>query len=147
MTEADLGAVVETEQESFTVPWTRSTFASLLRRPDAHLWVAEDRESEAVVGHVVTWVVVDQAELGDIVVREAWRGRGLGQRLMDTVAAHVRAEGVRELFLEVRESNEAAQRLYLRNGFREVARRRNYYTRPHEDALVMQKNLADTLDD
>ena len=145
MTVADVSAVTRTERESFTVPWTRSTFVSLLARDDAHLWVAEagPTGAEEIVGHVVTWVVLDQAELGDIVVAKAWRGRGIGQRLVDTVIARVREEGVREVFLEVRESNESAQRLYLRNGFREVARRRNYYTRPHEDALVMRKNLDD----
>lgn len=154
MTEADVPDVLRIERASFAVPWTLATFLGLLRRTDAHLFVAEvERETGGsggpgggvrgglltLVGYAVVWVVVDQAELGDLAVDPEWRRRGIGQRLLDAVLERARGQGVRELFLEVRSSNVDAQRLYRSNGFADVGRRRNYYSRPREDALVLRR--------
>ena len=153
MREADLQQVLRIERSSFTVPWTPSTFVSLLRRPDAHLFVAEaelpgrgDGDGTrggrlALVGYAAVWVVLDQAELGDLAVDDPWRRRGIAQQLVDAVLVRVRELGVRELFLEVRVSNSGARRLYERNGFQEVARRKHYYSRPREDALVLRREV------
>ncbi len=139
MTERDLGGVLSIERASFPVPWTMGTFLSLLRRSDAHLFVAE--LGDEVVGYAALWVVLDQAELGDIAVAEEHRRRGVGERLLGAVFECVTERGVRELFLEVRVSNESARRLYARHGFQEVGRRRNYYSRPREDALVLKRRM------
>lgn len=138
MVEEDLTRVLEIERASFAVPWTPATFRGLLGRPDAHLRVAELENGE-VVGYAALWTVLDQAELGDIAVADGWRGRGIGTRLLHAIFDLAVELGVRELFLEVRVSNEAAQRLYERHGFRVVGRRPGYYARPKEDALVMRK--------
>jgi [ribosomal protein S18]-alanine N-acetyltransferase len=141
MTAEDLDAVLEIERASFTMPWTRETFRGLLRRTDAHLFVAE--VDGRVVGYAAVWVVLDQAELGDVAVAEGWRRRGLGRRLLEAVLALMPDVGVRELFLEVRVSNDAARRLYEGYGFVEVGRRANYYERPREDALVLRRLFVD----
>lgn len=138
MAEADLTSVLDIESASFSVPWTPATFRGLLGRPDAHLRVAEDDEGR-IVGYAAVWIVLDQAELGDIAVERGFRGRGIGTRLLEHVFALVRDRGVRELYLEVRVSNEGARRLYERHGFRLVGRRPGYYSRPTEDALVLRK--------
>jgi len=137
MDEADLSAVLRIERASFAVPWTAATFLGLLRRSDAHLLVAE--VDEALVGYAAVWIVADQAELGDIAVAAGRRRRGIGTRLLLAVFDLVERRGVRELFLEVRVSNDDAQRLYARHGFTEVGRRKDYYTRPREDALVLRR--------
>lgn len=143
MTEADLPRVLEIERASFTVPWTPATFRGLLDRQDAYLRVAEraGRAGRAgdIVGYAAVWVVLDQAELGDIAVAEEWRGHGIGARLLASVFDLARERGVRELYLEVRVSNRGARRLYERHGFRVVRRRTGYYARPKEDALVLRK--------
>lgn len=141
MTELDLGAVLSIERTSFSVPWTTGTFLSLLRRRDSHLFVAE--LESVVVGYAVVWVVLDQAELGDIAVAAAHRRQGVGGRLLAEVFRCVAELGVKELFLEVRVSNEEAQRLYARYGFLQVGRRKNYYTRPREDALVLRRMMGE----
>lgn len=141
MTDADLPRVLEIERASFTVPWTPATFRGLLGRPDAYLHVAE--VEGRVVGYTAVWIVLDQAELGDIAVDEAWRGRGIGRRLLAAAFDLVRDRGVRELYLEVRVSNHGARRLYERHGFRSVGRRPGYYVRPREDALVLRKSMAE----
>ncbi|NIP78444.1 MAG: ribosomal protein S18-alanine N-acetyltransferase [Gemmatimonadetes bacterium] len=140
MTAADLSQVLAIERASFPVPWTAATFRSLLRRRDAHLWAAE--QGGELVGYAVAWVVLDQAELGDIAVTAAARRQGIGTRLLETVAARLAERGVRELFLEVRESNREARRLYGRHEFAEVGRRKAYYSQPREDALVLLRRLT-----
>ncbi|MBI4543833.1 MAG: ribosomal protein S18-alanine N-acetyltransferase [Gemmatimonadetes bacterium] len=140
MQDPDLPRVMEVEQASFSMPWTEATFRGLLRRTDAELLVAEvDGE---LVGHAVLWAVTDQGELGNIAVAPAWRGQGIGTRLLVAALASARGRGVHELYLEVRASNARAQQLYERHGFHAVGRRPNYYVDPVEDALVMCKVLA-----
>jgi ribosomal-protein-alanine N-acetyltransferase len=136
---ADLTRVLEIELQCFTMPWSEATFRGLLRRSDADLYVAEINNE--VVGYSVFWSVIDQGELGNVSVAPGWRRRGIGERLVKTVLHSAGQRGVREVFLEVRVSNTAAQKLYERYGFAQVGRRRNYYLEPIEDALVMRHVL------
>jgi [ribosomal protein S18]-alanine N-acetyltransferase len=137
----DLYAVLGIEQEAFAVPWRERTFRSLFLRDDVDL-VAAERDGR-LVGYAICWSVADQAELGNIAVAAEARGSGVGRALLDAALARVRLRGVKECFLEVRESNEGAQRLYRQAGFEVVGRRPRYYTRPLEDALVMRVNLQE----
>lgn len=139
MREPDLPQVLALESAAYTMPWSEEAFRGLLRRRDCDLLVQEaDRE---IVGYAVFWAVLDQGELGNIAVAEAWRRRGLATRLIEAVERCARERGVVEVFLEVRVSNAGAQELYNRHGFRQVGRRRDYYSAPVEDALVMCKRL------
>jgi len=143
MVQADLEPVMAIERASFAMPWTLQTFQGLLDRGDSHLFIAEAvGEAETVVGYAVVWIVVDQAELGDIAVSQDWRGRGVGRMLLEAVLERVQEHRVRELFLEVRPSNLGARALYERYGFIEIGRRRDYYSRPREDALVLRRALT-----
>ncbi len=137
MTLDDLGSVVAIERASFGVPWTSSTFRSLLGRPGTGMWVAE--VGGEVVGYAVVWAVLDQAELGNVAVGSAFRRRGIAGRLVETVVGWLEAQGVKEVFLEVRETNHGAQALYAAHGFEPVGRRKGYYSHPREDALVLRR--------
>jgi ribosomal-protein-alanine N-acetyltransferase len=139
MIPADLAEVVRIERESYSVPWTEQTFRGLVDRPDTDALSAVSEE--AVVGFAIAWSVGDQAELGNVAVTRGWRFRGVGERLVREAVTRLARRGVREVFLEVRVSNRAARRLYERLGFLEIGRRRNYYVRPSEDAIVMRKRL------
>jgi ribosomal-protein-alanine N-acetyltransferase len=140
MRTSDLPRVMEIELQCFTMPWSEATFRGLLRRSDADLLVAE--LGPVVVGYAVLWSVLDQGELGNVSVAPGWRRQGIGDGLVRTVLSRAAERGVREVFLEVRVSNFGAQKLYERYGFTEIARRRNYYLEPVEDALVMRRDLA-----
>jgi [ribosomal protein S18]-alanine N-acetyltransferase len=132
----DLRRVMEIERECFSTPWSLSTFHSLMKRTDTDLFVAEvDGE---VVAYAACWTVIDQAELGNVAVTAAARGRGVGGALVDTVVDTVRERGAVECYLEVRESNGGAQSIYRHRGFIIVGRRPSYYAHPKEDALVMR---------
>lgn len=141
MEPADLKAVHGIEDESYSVPWSLSTFRNLLHRSDTDPIVAEC--GGEVVGYAISWFVVDQGELGNIAVDPAWRRHGIARRLVTAALDRARTRGVREVYLEVRRSNTGAQRLYRQLGFRQVGVRRGYYVKPAEDALVMRRRLPD----
>jgi ribosomal-protein-alanine N-acetyltransferase len=135
----DLVDVLAIEHVAYSTPWPESSFRGLLDRDDADLFIAEI--GGEVAGYAVCWAVLEQGELGNIAVSPRWRRRGVATRLLSAVIEAMRDRGVVELFLEVRLSNDAAQQLYRRFGFREVGRRRGYYTSPVEDALVMRREI------
>ncbi len=92
---------------------------------------------DEVVGYAVLWCIADEGELANIAIRDDYRGRGLGARLLEHVLKTAEAKGVRSLYLEVRPSNKPALKLYRAMGFREIGVRSRYYDRPPEDALVL----------
>ncbi len=134
---ADLDAIHAIEVASFADPWTRRSFASLLSEPAVYFRVATGTGGR-VVGYVVAWCVVDEAEIANVAVAPAARGTGVGAALLDAALAHASGAGCLHAFLEVRESNAAARALYAARGFGAVGRRRAYYRHPVEDALVLR---------
>ncbi len=140
LTFADLPAIMEIERMSFSTPWRESTFVGLLRRSDSDL-IGATRVGR-LVGYCVCWTVGDQAELGNVAVSPQERGRGTGTRLVQAGLERVKQRGARECYLEVRESNLTARSIYEKCGFEAIGRRRNYYSRPSEDAVVMRRDLV-----
>lgn len=136
----DVDRVAAIERASFSDPWSTESFARLLGDPRVHFAVAA--VGDAVVGYVVAWFVVDEGEIANLAVTLDARGRGVGGRLLDSAVEMARRRRVAFLYLEVRDSNAAARALYGSRGFHEVARRRHYYRRPVEDALVLRLDLA-----
>lgn len=132
---ADLPRMVRIERASFPLPWSEGAFRSVMRRDDARLIVA-DRAGE-VVGYAAVWFAADEGELGDIAVDPERRREGVGRRLVDAVVEEARRREAQQIFLQVRESNRAALRLYEAAGFRKAGRRPGYYRSPSEDALVL----------
>jgi len=91
-----------------------------------------------IVGYVVALEAADEGEILNLAVAEAGRRRGLGRALVEAIVAALTDRGVRQVFLEVRESNAPARALYAGFGFKEVGRRKAYYRRPVEDAMVLR---------
>jgi ribosomal-protein-alanine N-acetyltransferase len=141
MRPADLDQVMLIERRSFTAPWEESTFRGLMRRPSAALLVAEFGENLA--GYSVMWFAGNEGELGDIAVTPERRGTGVGRLLLRESIAVAVSRGTRALYLEVRESNAVARGLYVAFGFAVVGVRKQYYTEPVEDAIVMKLALQD----
>lgn len=136
----DVGAVAAIEQASFGDPWSAHAFAGLLDNPAVLFAVAE--LAGGVVGYVVAWFAADEAEVANVAVAAVARGRGVGGLLVDTALAESARRGAATVYLEVRESNAPARRLYAARGFAEVGRRRRYYHHPVEDALVLARRIA-----
>jgi ribosomal-protein-alanine N-acetyltransferase len=139
--EADLNEIVQIEKGSFADPWTEEAFRRLIAGHSAIFRVVGYPPEFPVAGYVIAFSIGEDAELLNIAVRSDQRGKGLAGQMLDTVLIELATRGVRNAFLEVRESNVAARSLYRSRGFTEIGRRRNYYRRPIEDALVMRRQL------
>ena len=139
--EQDLDGVIEVEHESFTNPWTRDMYTwDLQNRDQCHIYVLRTAQ-HSVAGFCAFWLVVDEIHINNVALRPALRGQGLGTALMQHVFAEARRLGARRVTLEVRASNAGARRLYERLGFYVAGTRRNYYTNPVEDALILWLDL------
>ena len=143
--ETDIPEVVEIERASFADPWSADSFLTSLRPERMHFLVAEESAGDAlVIGYVIALMIGEEAEIADLAVTPHARRRGVGPMLLDRVASDLTSSGVRTLFLEVRESNVSAQRLYASRSFKPVGRRPRYYQSPVEDALILRRDLAPT---
>ena len=140
MRDADLDAIEVAERVIYEFPWSRGNFADSLAAGHA-AWVAEP--AGRLAGYAVMMMAVDEVELLNISVLDAWRRRGLGLALLDHLCQRARAVGARRMLLEVRPSNQAGRDFYDRQGFRQIGRRRDYYPAAagREDALVMERML------
>jgi ribosomal-protein-alanine N-acetyltransferase len=144
MREEDLPAVRAIEAASFSNPWSDNTFRGeiqntsisfpmvVVRRPGNP--VVADGE---VVGYVIFWMIGDDVQVNNVAVRSDCRGLGLGDAMMRYAIAKVRGAGATFMTLEVRRSNTPAVTLYKKLGFEIMGMRKNYYTKPDEDAYVM----------
>jgi ribosomal-protein-alanine N-acetyltransferase len=138
--ECDLDAVATLEAASFTNPWTRDMLASeLARNPFARVYVLRLPDIP-VAAFCACWIVVDELHINTIAVGQHHRRRGLATALMRHILSQVADEGITRASLEVRRSNEAAQRLYAQLGFCSAGVRRGYYTHPEEDALILWRD-------
>lgn len=112
-----------------------------LRSPGNH----EERPGQ-IIGYAGMWIMVDEAHITTIAIREAWRGKGLGELLLASLIAAAAEAGAERVTLEVRVSNETAQNLYRKYGFRQEGLRRRYYSDNNEDAHIMTTGSIRDLD-
>ena len=138
--DADLDGVIDVERESFTNPWTRDMYAwELQNREVCHIYVVRTDDCP-VAGFCAFWLVFDEIHINNLAIRPRFRGHGIGTALLQRIVAEARALGAPRATLEVRASNVAARNLYARLGFYVAGTRRNYYTNPVEDALILWRD-------
>lgn len=132
----DLEAVLRVEVASFSEPWTREMFESELI-PGVSLALVARSDVGTLFGYFCGSIVGDECHISNIAVDPRVRRRGVGRKLLLSALEVASQHGARTASLEVRASNRAAQSLYRTFGFTVVGRRRRYYTRPVEDAIIM----------
>ncbi len=138
MREGDLPAVRAIEALSFSNPWSDNTFRGEIQNTSiSSPMVVVRRPAEEVVAYIVYWQIRDDVQINNVAVHPDHRGLGLGEAMMRYAIAKVRVAGAGFVTLEVRQSNTAAVTLYKKLGFEILGTRRNYYTKPDEDAHVM----------
>lgn len=136
-----LPQVLAIEQVSFPVPWTPRIFQAELRHPRALPLAALLEPTQVLAGYLCLWLVAEEAQVQNLAVHPAFRGRGVGRRLLWEGLRRCRDKGAHTANLEVRPSNLAAQALYRSLGFTQVGRRPGYYQPEGEDALILQCDL------
>jgi ribosomal-protein-alanine N-acetyltransferase len=128
----------------FGEAWSAAQLAGSLSLPDTWADIAYDTAGDAATpaaGFALTRRILTSSELLLVAVAPAWRGTGLGRQLIDASRHAARSRGAEEMFLEVRDGNAAAQKLYNASGFQIVGRRRDYYsggTNERFDAITMR---------
>lgn len=124
--------------------WPAGEFESFLSDADTPVYVACDAKRR-IAGFALIRTVTDESELLTIAVDPKWRGKKIGQALMKAVFDDLLLSAARRMFLEVSEDNVAAIKLYQRQGFTEISRRKGYYPKPdgtQATALVMARDLG-----
>lgn len=133
----DLEQVAELERKYFSVPWSKESLRQSLEKP-YYLFLAAE-EDGLVAGYAGLLQVADEGDITNIVVDEAYRGRGIGTELTGKVLEEGRKLGIHSFTLEVRVSNETAIHVYEKLGFVPEGVRKGFYEKPTEDALIMWK--------
>ena len=134
-----LPQVQRIEQQCFSLPWTEAMLRMQLQ-PDSHVFLTAETEG-VVVGYIGMLYVLDEGYISNVAVRPDFRRRGVAEALLRALEARSRALRLSFLTLEVRAGNAAAVALYEKRGYRVVGRRKNYYEKPTEDAILMTLTL------
>lgn len=164
MTEGDLDAIVKIEEECFSVPWKWDDFSRFLSAENALFYTVKCTEdvqccdengnfsivpSGSVAGYIGMYFVLPNVSddgqtiyegMGDIVnvaVAKSLRRRGIARDMLNAIINDAKRLFLSTLMLEVRESNVSARSLYRSMGFEEVGVRKNYYSNPRENAILM----------
>ena len=128
--------------------------ADLTHRADPFGWTLRNFSDAHASGNTLTVLSVDgrtagidESELLEIAVEPAMQGRGYGKALLKEVMSLARRNGAARMFLEVRESNARARKMYTSFGFEETGRRKNYYPTGNgrEDAILMTAQFSESV--
>lgn len=136
MTLDDVPFVIQLDKMSFSLPWPERSFRfELTDNPASRCWIAE--VDQTIVGMIVAWLLADEVHIATIATHPDFRRQKIASRLLAHTLLRAREEGARSSFLEVRESNLAAQEMYRKFGYAVTGRRRRYYRDNDEDAILM----------
>lgn len=135
----DIEAVAGLERDIFSDPWSANALTETLAQKQTLLLAAY--ENKTLVGYLILYYVLEDGEIARIAVAEDWRRKGVASKLLKELALLCEDIGVTKLLLDVRESNASAYAFYEKQGFVRDGVRRNYYTNPTEDAVLMSCEL------
>jgi ribosomal-protein-alanine N-acetyltransferase len=138
----DVEPALRIERALFPDPWSAETFWSELAGVPATRYYVVAADADGVVGYGGLSHAGHQGDVQTLAVASGHQGRGLGAALLGDLLAAAAARGCAEVLLEVRADNAAAQRLYARHGFAQIAVRRGYYRPGPVDALVLRRRLV-----
>ncbi|MFQ6069317.1 MAG: ribosomal protein S18-alanine N-acetyltransferase [Candidatus Aminicenantales bacterium] len=142
MEEGDLPHVLKIEKLSFPTPWHESTFrGEIHNKLFSHPLVIVHRFKRQIIGYLIYWQVEDEVHINNIAIHPDYRRKGIAETVLSKLFTEVSKKGIKRITLEVRPSNHAALSLYRKLGFVVLGLKRNYYTTPREDALVLVKFL------
>lgn len=148
MTEHDLLEVVEIEEHSGLSRWGWAAYYAELQGGNRRLMLVarvarplEQIKTDQIAGYIVARLAAKELHINNVAVRVEYRRRGIGSALLTRILEQGQQLDATEAFLEVRAGNSLAQALYEKCGFRNVGRRRSYYSAPAEDALIMSAQL------
>lgn len=131
--------IAKIEKAVFSTPWSENAILDSIKN-GYYFFVAEDEE-ENTLGYVGLSVVLDEGYIANVAVDEKYRKAGVGTLLVKRLLSLAREKGLSFVTLEVRASNEKSISLYEKCGFKTEGRRKNFYTDPKEDAIIMTRRF------
>lgn len=142
---ADLEGTAALEKLCFHQPWSAASLELLTREGIGVGYLctrpAASGEIPTVTAYGGMLIAVDEGQITNVAVHPDHRSQGLGAAIVQALIKHAKAERLATVTLEVRVSNAPAISLYKKFGFAEVGRRKGFYTKPTEDALIMELRL------
>ncbi len=136
----DVPIVADIEIEHVS-PWTAEQIGGEQQKSAAICLVAENKEQE-VIGWCCGRLVAPEAELLKIAVSKGWQRKGIASLLLFQFAAICTERGAKKSFLEVRSANMPARKLYKQHGWHREGIRKQYYTNPRDDAILLSCSLG-----
>lgn len=140
MRREDVAEVAELERKIFPDAWSENALLETWKQRQTMLLIAlEDRK---IIGYLILYFVLEDGEIARIAVADEHRRKGVAGKMLRELALLCRENGVNRLMLDVRESNEAARAFYVKQGFEVDGIRKDYYTNPVENAVLMSVPLG-----
>lgn len=140
MKESDIPEVARLEKEIFPDPWSEGAISETFEQEQTLLLVAyEDRK---LIGYLILYFVLEEGEIARIAVIPECRRQGVGARMLLELEDLCEDNGITKLLLDVRESNETAISFYTSYGFGQDGVRRNFYSDPQEDGILMSREIG-----
>ena len=139
MTEQHISRVAELEKQCFSTPWSETALSEELSNKFARFFVA--LLNGEIVGYIGAHNILGEVYITNVAVFPEYRKNGFGEALIKKLIETVKKENADFITLEVRKSNTSAINLYEKCGFNAVGKRKNFYEKPCEDAILMTKNF------
>lgn len=136
--EKDIPAIEELEKECFSTPWSKTAIKDAMEGNTA-FFIA--KKGEKTIGYIGISTVLDEGYITNVAVNEMMRKKGIGTALLNRVFSYSKDNNLSFVSLEVRESNREAISLYTALGFKQEGKRKNFYDKPKEDALILTKRF------
>lgn len=140
MEKKHIARVAQLEKECFSDPWSEEGLSAELTKEEARFFVCENEGKLA--GYMGMHIILDECYITNVAVFQSFRRKGIGEALVSHCIRKAVDENCSFISLEVRVSNAAAISLYEKLGFVPVGERKNFYSRPTENGLIMTKNLG-----
>ena len=137
MNSEHLEQVCKIEKECFSHPWSLQSLESELNNDTSYFLVATEKDE--VIGYIGMSVVIDEGYIFNVAVNVNHRKKGVATALVNELVTYGKKNNFYFITLEVRESNEKAKSLYSKFGFVKVGERKDYYSDPKENAILMTK--------
>ncbi len=131
---SDLSVVMQIEEDVFTDIWSEEMFIDEITNHES--WIYENELSE-IVGYVCGWTIQDEFSITNVAVKKKFQRKGIANIFLQKIINDKIDEGIKNFFLEVRRTNFPAINFYKKLNFRMFQVRKNYYSNPKEDAIVM----------
>ena len=138
MTLEEVGQVADLEEKIFSHAWGKKSLDLAVSSQQNLCLTVKDSEREVVAGYCIFSISFEDADLCRIAVADEYRRRHLADKMFESAFEKLKKRNVERILLEVRENNSAAIALYIKYGFEQIGKRKNYYSEPVEDGLIFE---------